>query len=275
LSQVYPLFEERLAGKRILTPHPTFGEYSRVFPQADRYEDRFGVDQAALADSVGGYDALVIVNPNNPTGTVVATSWIVELALANPDLQVIVDESFIAFSSERSLRQEAEAHGIENVVVLRSLSKELGVPGLRLGYLFSLNGDVTRFVRKRTPIWNVGSVAEAFLELLLKHRDDYVRSIEATLDDRARFSERLRQVPLVSRVYEGGGNFVVVKLNGPRDRLKELPERLLNRWGVYVKDVSERMGDGGSYLRLAVRLPEENRRLEAALASEGRSMRSS
>lgn len=273
LSQVYPLFEERLAGKRILIPHPTFGEYGRVFPDADRYEDRFGIDQAALADSVRGYDALVVVNPNNPTGTVVETSWIVELALAHPDLQVIVDESFIAFSSERSVRGEAETCGIENLVVLRSLSKELGVPGLRLGYLFSLNDAVARFVRKRTPIWNLGSVAEAFLELLLKHRDDYARSIEATLNDRARFSERLRQIPLVSHVYEGGGNFVVVKLDGPRNRLKDLPERLLNRWGVYVKDVSGRIGDGASYLRLAVRLPEENQRLEAALASEGRSAR--
>jgi len=267
LSQIYPLLREWLSGKRVLIPNPTFGEYSRVFPEADRYQDHFGFDPAALESSAGGYDAVVIVNPNNPTGTVIETSWIAEFARANPDLVVIVDESFVAFSTEASLCAQIEAQGIANLVVLRSLSKELGVPGLRLGYLFSVGEGVMDFVRERTPIWNAGSVAEAFLELLLKHRAEFARSIEATLADRSRFSEELREVPIVSHVREGGGNFVVVQLEGAPEVLGDVPGRLLRDWGIYVKDISERIDDGSFYLRLAVRLPEENRRLAAALSA--------
>lgn len=267
LSQIYPLLQQWLAGRRVLIPNPTFGEYSRVFPDADLYPDCFGVDLTALESSAGDYDAVFLVNPNNPTGTVIETSWILELARANSDLLVIVDESFVAFSPEASLCLRVEAEGIENLVVLRSLSKELGVPGLRLGFVFSLGEGIMSFVRERTPIWNMSSIAEAFLELLPKYRAEYDRSIEATLQDRALFVRDLREVPIVSRVHEGGGNFVVVRLDGSPEELRDIPALLLNHWRINVKDISGRIGDGGFYLRLAVRLPEENRLLTGALCS--------
>jgi len=251
-SQIFPLLEQ--TGGPGLIPHPTFGEWNRAFPHAATYADAPGID----LQTITGGGPVVFVNPNSPTGTTVPTSFVHDFAARNPGLTVIVDESFIDFSDEEPVQSLLEREPLRNVVVVRSLSKSLGVPGLRLGYVYSCDESLVNGIGSRLPVWNLSSPAEFFLELLLKYRRELDESFRRTIADRADFAADLKDV--VGTVYEGGGNFLLVHM----DRDDGVADRLLAEHRIYVKDVSDRFG-GGTWLRIGVRLPDENALLVRAL----------
>jgi choline kinase len=112
-SQIYPLLASMYAQAKVLIPVPTFGEYPRAFPQAESYPDRVGIDVAALAAQAAAFDVIIIVNPNNPTGSVVSTDWIYGFVERNPGKTIIVDESFIEFSGQPSLMGALEARPLK------------------------------------------------------------------------------------------------------------------------------------------------------------------
>jgi histidinol-phosphate/aromatic aminotransferase/cobyric acid decarboxylase-like protein len=172
----------------------------------------------------------------------------------------LVDESFIEFSGESSILPTVERDRLNNVIVLKSLSKSLGVPGIRLGYVYSSSPEILGRVSEELPVWNINSVAENFLEILLKHRPELGQSLQTTVKDRERFAADLAEIPLIDHVYSSGANFVLALLSVKLDASSQLVDELL-REAIYVKDVSNKFEDGRAYWRLAVRLPSENERL--------------
>lgn len=264
-SQVYPLLERFFAGKPVLMPSPTFGEYRRAFPQADSYFDEVGIDCNEIVKKSRPCYGVVFVNPNNPTGTTLPSEWIYEFAATSPEKFIVVDESFIDFSSELSLVSLLEQNPMPNVIVLKSLSKTLGVPGIRLGYTYSYNKDFNIFLRSNIPIWNLNSIAEHFLEVILKHREAIAQSFQQTAQDRAQFTEMLSTLAVVEQVFPSGGNFLLTKMRLNRPLAKAWAETFLIQRSIYIKNVSDRFRGDGVFFRLAVRLPIENARLVAEM----------
>ncbi|HTQ05070.1 MAG TPA: aminotransferase class I/II-fold pyridoxal phosphate-dependent enzyme [Polyangiaceae bacterium] len=266
-SQSYPFLAARFAGKRALLPAPTFGEYPRTFPGALTYADAVGIDVREVEQRAEKADVVVFVNPNNPTGSLVPTAFIHDFARRHPMKTVLVDESFLAFSDERSIVAFLEEEPLDNVLVVVSLSKTLGIPGARLGYVYASDAAFNRDLARALPIWNMNSIAEHVLEIVLKHRTSLAESFRATAVDRELFAALLEKTPAVERVHRGGGNFVLARLRREFGSAASVATRLLERHGLYVKDVSEKFGNEGNHLRLAVRSQSENRTLVAALGS--------
>jgi histidinol-phosphate/aromatic aminotransferase/cobyric acid decarboxylase-like protein/choline kinase len=264
-SQAYPLLRSYFRGKTILIPEPTFGEYPRMAESRRTYPDAIGIDPADIEARAEGCEVVVVVNPNNPTGSLVPTEWLLDFAERNEDKWLVVDESFIDFSGQPSVMDRLRDRPLENVVVLKSLSKCLGVPGLRLGYLYSADRQLLEHCAGGVPIWNMNSLAEFFLEVLLKHRRALAQSFRQTIADREEFATALAAVPAMEHVFASAANFLLVRVAGGRPGAAALAERLLEDDAIYVKDVSSRFPDGQGYWRVAVRLPEENRRLLALL----------
>jgi histidinol-phosphate/aromatic aminotransferase/cobyric acid decarboxylase-like protein len=256
---MYPILKSLYADKRALIPSPTFGEYSRL-EKSTSYSDQVGIDPREIEEKAESCELVVFVNPNNPTGTLVESEWIHQFAARHPGKTVLVDESFIDFAAGPSMFELLEKTPLSNVIVIKSLSKVLGVPGLRLGFSYSHDPLFNQKVGESLPIWNSNSLAEYFLEVLLKHRQSLAESFRKTKNDREEFAEYLAKEPFVRRVHESAANFLLVELAGSV-KVRELASWLLSTRGVYVKDVSDRFADQKSYLRLAVRLPEENKRL--------------
>jgi histidinol-phosphate/aromatic aminotransferase/cobyric acid decarboxylase-like protein/choline kinase len=256
VSQIYPFLAARLAGRRVLLPDPTFGEYGRSFPDQASYPDRIGIDREDVEQRAVDADAVVFVNPNNPTGTTLPTAWIFRFAAERPDKLIVVDESFLAFCGEPSMVALLERTPLPNVIVLASLSKSLGIPGARLGYAYTCDPALAAEVTRALPIWNLNSVAEHVLEIALKHRKSLADSLRATARDRADFAAALAGLPAVAAVHREAGPAAA------------LADRLLQRHRIYVKDASARIADGRAHLRLAVRLPDEHRRFVAAFAED-------
>jgi histidinol-phosphate/aromatic aminotransferase/cobyric acid decarboxylase-like protein/CTP:phosphocholine cytidylyltransferase-like protein len=268
-SQCYPWLRSWFGGHRVLIPEPTFGEYSRIFPEAARYTDPPGLDWDEIERKAGDADVVVFVNPNNPTGSTLRTRDIADFAARNPATAVIVDESFLDFSGEPSIVAELGDGALPNVLVIKSLSKSLGVPGLRTGVLLTSDPDLGARIREETPIWNLSSVAENFLEVMLKHRPALEHSFERTAADRDHLTKLLAASPLIDAVYPSGGDFLLVRLTVDAAAGGRLARAMAEQHSVLVKDASAKMGDGQGYWRLAVRRPEDHLVLMAAIDSAG------
>jgi histidinol-phosphate/aromatic aminotransferase/cobyric acid decarboxylase-like protein/choline kinase len=265
-SQAFPILGSYYDGASVAMPEPTFGEYHRAFPTHTTYPDPHPIDPADIAAAAETSDVVVVVNPNNPTGSLVATDALRVIAEEHPRTTFIVDESFIEFSREPSLQPLVDRHALDNVVVLKSLSKTLGVPGVRLGFLYTRNEPLKQAIMAALPVWNMNSIAENLLEILLKNRRSLDQSFLQTIADRETFAEQLSAVPVVDHVYPSGANFLLVRLRITPAEADRLLDDLMAQHLVHLKDVSAKVGGELAHVRLAVRTAEENEALCALLA---------
>ncbi|MGH9679681.1 MAG: aminotransferase class I/II-fold pyridoxal phosphate-dependent enzyme, partial [Candidatus Acidiferrales bacterium] len=158
---------------RIAVPVPTFGEYiEKLKDQRDaelytlKAEENYQLDLADYHSWAHrrGMKALLIINPGNPTGQLFSLEEMIDFLHRAKDMElVIVDESFIDFAGDPvpSLLQMADR--FSNLLLVRSMSKHCGVPGLRLGYCYSENLYVLNRMRQFIPTWNVNTIAQYFL----------------------------------------------------------------------------------------------------------------
>ena len=256
---------------------PAFEEYSNRKAGQDGPVEAFlpGADYAYTEDDLMAYydshpaKTVVVVNPDNPSGNYIWKEGLLKLAhwAQERQIRLIVDESFADFADEKDntlLRQEI-LDQYPALAVVKSISKSYGVPGLRLGILASGDCSLIQRVKKDVSIWNINSFGEFFLQIYEKYRADYEQGLERFRACRRDFAEKLSRIPGL-RVYPSQANYIMCRLeNGLTAR--ELAVRLLDQEEILIKDLSGKKGlEDGQYIRLAVRLPEENRRLLQALA---------
>jgi len=265
-SQFFPIFRRYFVGRRVLLPQPTFGEFHRAFPDAATYRDDGHFSPGEILRRARDSDLIVVVTPNNPTGTTAPGTGLQDLIRSADDKTVLVDESFIDFSGEPSLIPWLEQENHSNVIVLKSLSKVLGVPGLRIGFVHTTDPIWSERIESQLPVWNINSVAEHFIELLLKYPADLPSSFKQSHLDRAALSEELSRLDIVEQVFPSGGNFLLTRLRASEEEADRLADALLIDHGIYVKSISSKFADGGTYWRVAVRTPEDNSQLCDALS---------
>ena len=252
---------------------PTFEEYP------NRYQDRpnvcftpAGPDFRYTADDLMAFfgpqdiDNLVLINPDNPTGTYIPAPDVLRLAdwAQEKGIRLILDESFADFADEADntfIRQDL-LDRYRRLYVVKSISKSYGVPGLRLGVLASGDQDLIAALKKDVAIWNINSFAEFYMQIEEKYKKDYARSLELIRAERARFRRELEKLPNL-RVIPSQANYLMVELLGGLSARAITRDLLVNRC-ILVKDLSPKLG-GQQYLRLAVRDTRDNDRLLEAL----------
>ena len=176
---------------------------------------------------------------------------------------VIVDESFIDFAGDPipSLLQVADR--FSNLLLVRSMSKHCGVPGLRLGYCYSGNLFVLNRLRQFIPTWNVNTLAQYFLSLLPSTDAAYHEARRRLIADVRWLYNALRAIPGID-VYPTGANFVLLKIKGGMNAT-ELQGRLLNEHRMYVRDCSNKIGIDDFHIRVASQGREKDSKLVEAL----------
>ena len=259
--------------ERIAVPVPTFGEYiEKLKDQRDaelftlRPEENYKLDLTAYLAWVHqrGLKALLVINPGNPTGQLFSLDEMLEFLERAKDMElVIVDESFIDFAGDTipSLLQVAEQ--FSNLLLVRSMSKHCGVPGLRLGYCYSGNLYVLNRMRQYIPTWNVNTLAQYFLSLLPSTNAAYHESRKRLIGDVRWLYNALRAIAGIE-VYPTGANFVLFKIKGGM-KAAELQGLLLAEHGMYVRDCSNKIGMDNFHIRVASQGREKDSKLVEAL----------
>ena len=249
-AQVYPILRNYFGDKKVAMPDITFGEYTRVFKYTNLYNDLFN-DNYDLNSVINISDIVCIINPNNPTGKLIDTDCIYDKARNNKDKIFIIDESFIDYSDQPTIINFLDDDPLENILVIKSLSKAHGVPGLRLGYIYTKNKLIYNYIMNNLPIWNMNSIAEYFLEISLKYRSDLKQSFIHAKSDRSYLVENLKNIPFISKVLDSNASFVTFLIKDPRWS-NGLSEYLLFSHNIYLKELSRIKDKNGKYFRVAL-----------------------
>ena len=258
---------------RIAVPVPTFGEYIEKMKDS-RDAELYALDpkdgyQLRLDDYLAWVHkrklaCLLVINPGNPTGQFIPLEEMVEFLHRARDLElVIVDESFIDFAGDPIPSLLPLADRFTNLLIVRSMSKHCGVPGLRLGYGYSANLYLLNRLRRFLPTWNLNTLAQYFLSQLPANDAAYHQGRKRLIDDMRYLQENLRTVPNLE-VYPTGANFVLFKIKNGMDAT-ELQAKLLEEHGMYVRDCSNKLGMDSFHIRVASQGRKNDARLVEAL----------
>lgn len=257
---------------------PTFEEYPNrcsqkpVVFQADNPDFSYTADdlieffgrseQGKTADGER-VKALVVINPDNPSGNFIPQADALRLAdwAEESGITLVLDESFIDFAEgqDNSLLSQENLDSHPHLFIMKSISKSYGVAGLRLGILASSDAAAIASFKKDLPIWNINSFAEFYLQIEEKYRKDNAAAFEKIKTVRAEFLQDLNSIPYL-RVIPSQANFVTAQVLAPHSS-KEVTIACLEN-DLIIKDLSEKEGfDGKQYIRLAVRSTQDNARL--------------
>lgn len=239
---------------------PTFAEYSLPLKSARisrfplKEENGFRVPEGFLdhIDEIKP-DTVFLCNPNNPTGLLAGP----ELIKAAADkcravgARLFLDECFIDLT-DRGESFVPHLGEYPNVVILKAFTKSYGMAGLRLGYCLSSDAALLSDLSRAVQLWNVSTVAQAAGVAALAETGFLEKTRAYVKRERPRLADGLRSLGLT--VFESDTVFLLIK--GPVG----LDEKLLVK-GIKIRNCANFPGLTEGYYRIALKLPEENRRL--------------
>ena len=257
---IYPTFEEY--------PHRLKQEDIVAF-QPDNRDLKYTEDDLIAFYTGKGISSLLLINPDNPSGNFISMAGLQKLLAWSKaqQIQLIVDESFVDFSDDFEhntlLRNETLADNPQ-LVVMKSISKSYGVPGLRLGILASSDVALIKWIKKDISIWNINSFAEFYMQIFGKYESDYLAACRKFIAERRRFEVLLREIPYM-RVLPTQANYFCIELTDKYSSA-ELTKLLLERYNIMVKDCDSKNGlKGRNFIRISVRSQQDNDQLIVAL----------
>jgi histidinol-phosphate aminotransferase len=235
-------------GDRVAVLGPTFGEYARAarVVGADVFEVRTLTDLAAAR-------AVFVCNPNNPTGALLPRHAVQQLLHEQPDRLVVLDEAYASFVGAQRWRSEPLLSEHPNLVILRSLTKDHALPGLRLGYLLA-SAELAGAAEAVRPPWsvNAGALRAGLATLAPPAAAHLERAQNLVATSREILTTGFRK--LGYPVQPSSANFVLVQVgDAPTFRRALLPH------GMVLRDCTS--FGLPEHVRIACRLPEQCHRL--------------
>lgn len=250
---------------------PTFEEYRNKFAgKVVAYDTKsagYEYDAANIMDFFDGADitALILINPDNPSGNYLPKQQLMQLLewSLHKNIYLVIDESFVDFADQpESLLDNGILGKYPNLIIVKSLSKAHGVPGLRLGVLATADTAVLAYIREHIAIWNINAFAEYYLQIAEKYKVDYELALEEFRKEKRQTEEALMALKKVRVLPTQANYFMLELLNG--QSAHEVATRLYRQYDILVKDLSAKL-DSDKYLRVAIRDRDDNERLIDAL----------
>jgi len=262
------------------------GTFGLVFPTFNEYPESIGYDRIVqhvsnnidFSYSVDNLlclaeksDNLILINPDNPSGHFIKKDELLKIAdkLQRMNKMFILDESFVDFSTNsesESLISQEILDKYQNLVVIKSISKSYGVPGIRLGILATSNKDIMTSISREVSIWNINSFGEFFLQIIGKYKSDYALGCSNIIQERGRFYKHLEKISYLD-VLPSEANYFLCFVKD-KYSATELSKLLIDRYEIYIKDLTGKIGfEGQECIRIAVRDAVDNDKLIAVLKS--------
>jgi len=207
IGVIYPTFEEypnRCSRNGLITYIPDNADFSYT---ADNLMSYYTDKDIQL---------LLLVNPDNPSGNFISREDVLRLIewSGQRSVRLVVDESFVDFAEDglnSSLLLDDILEQYPHLVVMKSISKSYGVPGLRLGILASSDKRLVDNIKKDVSIWNVNSFAEFYMQIFGKYEADYKKSCKRFIQEREYFYRALQKIEYL-RVIPSQANYFLCEV---------------------------------------------------------------
>jgi threonine-phosphate decarboxylase len=257
-----------LAPKKSIIISPAYSEYLReieltgseavLFPLLEEEDFVLNLDRlkAQITDSV---DLVVLCNPNNPTGSCVATDKLRELlaTLKAHDAYLMIDETYIEFADDISRFSAMPlTKEYDNLFVIRGTSKFFSCPGLRLGYSACGNKTLREKVLGDKDPWSVNSYAELAGCVMFTAKEFASRTRSLIISERNRIRTELLSLKNI-KLYATQSNFFLFKLTREDITSSDIFEKLVRK-KLLVRDCSSFPYLDSHYIRFCIQLPQQN-----------------
>jgi threonine-phosphate decarboxylase len=273
-SEALGWIAQSLRGKRVVLEAPCFGDYAVWLGRYGARVREIGADEPwspewpRLAEAVEAAQSFWTANPANPSGLEMTLAEFKERLdfCRDRGILLVLDEALLAqslkFKGEQLLRLCLSRPG---ALVVRSLSKGLGLPGLRLGYVAGHPAEIAKLGRFQDP-WTVSSLAQSAGPWIFdQERRHGATRLDTLIAWKADLLGRLGKIPAHSLlIRQSDTGFFLCRLLGRMDDSRRLASRLAAQ-GILLRSCASYGGWGTGYVRLNPRSPLENARLERAL----------
>lgn len=248
---------------KVMTLNPDFsvyGLYTRIAKgEAVQFllDDDFNLDVDKLIDAINLTKPKLIFlsNPNNPVGTVIE-KFKLERIIRESNCIVVLDEAYEEFYNNSLVDKVNE---FDNLIILRTCSKAVGLAGIRLGFLITNRSLLKEILKVKQP-FNVNSITQMIGELILENNHIIKRNTLKILEEREFLLTKVKELCICERVFETKANFVMFRFKDA----EKINEKLLSQ-KIKVRDFKdERLKN---CLRITIGNREENLKLIAALKS--------
>jgi threonine-phosphate decarboxylase len=265
-----PLLEAALRSlkiKKCLLPVPSFSEYRRTLENAGVVvtpyylsQDKgfeYEIDDLLKALLDHSCDAILLANPQNPSGALCDARRMLRLIeiAAQHSITVLLDEAFIDYCPFASLTRQSVEQA--NVIVFRSVTKFLAIPGLRVAYAVSRSRHI-RAMDRSIPPWPITSFASDAVCAALQDGIYTEESRMANERRRVQLEQQLARLKIAT--YASSANFLLLRFPAALD-VSLLWERMLIEEQIVLRSCTNFEGLAVGHLRTAVRSEPENERL--------------
>jgi histidinol-phosphate aminotransferase len=213
--------------------HPLIAKVTSVYWSDGKRRDDHSLDVSVASEQVltAKPTLTFITTPNNPTGSVVKISEIVELAKATASVGglLVVDEAYAEFSSEISAVTLIAQY--PNVIVIRTMSKAFAFAGARLGYLIADPAVIDALQLVRLP-YHLSAITQAVAEVALSFSDELLAGVDTLIAQREIVQAGLSKLGLT--ITPSAANFLL--FGGFSQPADQLWHKLLDR-GILIRDV--------------------------------------
>jgi histidinol-phosphate aminotransferase len=195
----------------------------------------------------------IVCNPNAPSGTLIPAQELAELAAEIKGV-LLIDEAYVDFAEFNCVDLVRQ---FENVIILRSLSKGYSLAGLRFGYAIA-KPEMLDGLLKVKDSYNADAISIAAATAAICDRDYFKQNVDKIKAERARLSEKLRELDF--EMPESSSNFVFAKHKSRR--AKVIFDKLVER-NIYVRYWD--LPGIDNKLRISVGTPQQDDTLLTAL----------
>ena len=270
-AELIKVVMEEHTGDKVGVIYPTFDEYpNRLRPEQIVAYIPQNTNFVYTADDLMDFYAdrsislLLLINPDNPSGNFIPKKDVLRLASWCEDrkIRLIVDESFVDFTigyADNSLLHNDILQKFPTMMVMKSISKSYGVPGLRLGVFASSDTALIARIKKEVSIWNINSFGEFYLQIYGKYEKDYAKACQKFIAEREKFYRELTQIPYLHVIPSQANYFLCEVID--RFSSAELTQKLIEHDVIISNCGLKSNMNGRNLIRLAIRSREDNSKL--------------
>ena len=253
-------------GSEFIVPLPSYMYYEYtlrpygarpVYAKWDMEENT--VDTDSVIESINDRTRLIFLcTPNNPTGGLISEDNIIKI-LESTSALVVVDEAYFEFAGISNIKLLED---YENLLILRTFSKAMGLAGMRIGYGIS-NTRIIDYMHRVKPVFSLTRLSHVAALATLSDKDYIKKSVDFSIKSREYLYSKLQQMDKI-RVLKSYANYLLMDVRETGMNAGQLTDELLKR-GVIVRDCTSFKGLDEYWIRVSVGTMKENDRFIDAL----------
>ena len=238
-------------GDEFIVPLPSYMYYEYLLKQygANPVYAKWNLDENRL-----DVDSIFLCSPNNPTGTLIDKDVLVDIAAKNPEVLIVIDEAYFEYSevTNKDLINE-----FDNIFIIRTMSKVLGLAGMRIGYGLAC-AEIIEYMHRIKPVFSLTRLS--FVAALNTFRDKkYIEdSIKRGIESRQFLYDEVSKIDGL-HVFPSKSNFMLINVKETGFTASELALELMKK-GIIVRDCTSFKGLDEYWIRISICTLEEDKK---------------